>query len=374
MKLKNDLMVRVARGEEAERTPIWLFRQAGRHLPEYEQYKKDTGCNFLQLLDDPKHVAECTMQPIRRYDLDAAILFSDILVVAEALGIEVEMPGGKGILVTTPLTSPEDFKARIPKSIDVREKLSHVLQAVKLIKTELNDKVPLIGFSAAPWTLMYYMVGGSSKKNQEEGERWLKEHPAEAQELLDILTDVVIDYMSAQAEEGADMLQVFEAMGMFISKESFYKYAMPCMAKIAAELHKRHPTVPLMAFPRGATYSLADLQQAGYDVVTMDTATPRAPTRQALASAAAAAAPPNLSKGPAALQGNFDVKLLAEGEGSVEAVEAAAAKMLEELGPGKLIANLGEGLTGKEDPVLVNALVEAIHAASDKMLAAKAAV
>jgi len=371
MKLQNDLMVRVARGEECERTPIWLFRQAGRHLPEYTQYKKDTGCNFLELLKVPKHVAECTMQPVRRYDLDAAILFSDILVVAEALGIDVEMPGGKGILVPNPLTGPEDFQARIPKTIDVKDKLSHVLEAVKLIKVELKDKVPLIGFSAAPWTLMYYMVGGSSKKNQEEGERWLKEHPKEAQELLDILTTVVVDYMSAQADAGADILQVFEAMGMFISKESFYKYAMPCMVSIAKQLHERHPTVPLMAFPRGATYALADLQQAGYDVVTMDTQTERAPTRVALANAAQAATPPNLSKGVSSLQGNFDVALLKKGEGTVEEVDAAARKMLEELGASHLIANLGEGLMGVEDPVLVNALVESIHKISDEMLAKK---
>jgi len=367
-KLENDLMVRVARGEEAERTPIWLFRQAGRHLPEYEAYKKETGCNFLQLLENPKHVAECTMQPVRRYNLDAAILFSDILVVAEALGIDVEMPGGKGILVPRPLTGPEDFKERIPKSINVDEKLSHVIESVTLIKKQLNGKVPLIGFSAAPWTLMYYMVGGSSKKNQEEGERWLKEHTAESKELLDILTNVVIEYTSAQIKAGADMLQIFEAMGEFISKESFYEFAMPCMQKIQKELRARHPEVPLMVFPRGATYSLVDLQQAGYDVVTMDTQTAREATREALATAAKESTPPNLRRGAAGLQGNFDVKLLKAGEGSKEEVKAAAEAMLKQLGPSHLIANLGEGLTGKEDPELVDCLVESIHSVSDKMI------
>eukprot|EP00282_Hemiselmis_andersenii_P008346 CAMPEP_0114127530 /NCGR_PEP_ID=MMETSP0043_2-20121206/10428_1 /TAXON_ID=464988 /ORGANISM="Hemiselmis andersenii, Strain CCMP644" /LENGTH=435 /DNA_ID=CAMNT_0001220619 /DNA_START=23 /DNA_END=1330 /DNA_ORIENTATION=- len=368
MKLENDLMLRAARGENVERTPVWLFRQAGRHLPEYNEYKKTTGKNFLQLLDDPKDVAECTMQPIRRYNLDAAILFSDILVIAEALGIDVEMPGGKGITVPKPLTSPEDFEARIPKKIDVQERLAHVLAAVKLIKVELKDKVPLIGFSAAPWTLMYYMVGGSSKKNQEEGERWLKEHPEASKELLNILTEVVIDYMSAQVDAGADMIQVFEAMGDFITEESFYKHAMPCMVKIAVELRKRHPDTPLLVFPRGATYSLVKLQRAGYDIVTMDLKTDRVAIRKALHDDAEGAPPPTLSGKASGVQGNLPISVINKDKGSVEDVKKAVASLFDDIGTQNLIANLGEGLSGQESPEYVAAMVDAIHEQSEALI------
>ena len=350
--LANDLMVRAARGEATERTPVWLFRQAGRHLPEYTAYKEKTGKNFIQLLDDPVDVAECTMQPVRRYPIDAAILFSDILVVAEAMGITVEMPGGKGILVTNPLreaadvdrlTLPADASAA---AVLVEERLQHVLAAVRLILEQLDGKVPLIGFSAAPWTLFYYMVGGSSKKGQEEGERWLREHPEESARILDSLQLIVIEYMSAQAANGAHMLQLFEAMGEFISPGSFEAAALPRMAAIAAELKSRHPDVPLMVFPRGASYALPALGKCGFDVLTLDGTANWATVRDELP--------------PVCLQGAFDPKLLVDGTESE--VVAATNEMLDALGGQKLIANLKEGLGGKEKPELVRAFVDAVHA------------
>lgn len=365
--LQNDLMLRAALGQKVEKTPVWVFRQAGRHLPEYNDYKKARNKNFLELLDDPADVAECTMQPVRRYSLDAAILFSDILVILQALGIEVTMPGGVGIQVPHPLQTPSEVDSRLPQSaINTKEKLAHVIKAVELIKEELKGKVPLIGFSAAPWTLMYYMVGGSSKKNQRVGSEWLAAHPRESKKLLDLLTRTVIDYVSDQVEAGADMIQIFEAMGEFISEEDFYKWALPCMQEISSEMRRRHPGVPLLVFPRGASYSLAALQQAGYDVVTLDTQTKRAASRALLAADCAKKVPP-LGR-VSGVQGNFDVKLLERGASTAPQVAAAVEAMLVELGPQALIANLGEGLLGKEDPALVAAFIDAVHDVSARMI------
>lgn len=360
---------------------MWVFRQAGRHMPEYNEYKAKTGKNFLDLLRDPKDVAEVTLQPLRRYKVDAAILFSDILVVVEALGVRVEMPGGKGILVPEPFRSPADLSA-LPAEAEtdtaafVEDKLSHVLAAVRLILEKMKEEGfgdrPLIGFSAAPWTLFFYMVGGSSRKNQKEGERWLAENEKASKKLLDLLTKVIIEYLSAQAQNGAHVLQVFEAMGEHISEENFTRWALPAMTEIAAELKRRHPTVPLMVFPRGASYSLAALQTAGYDVVSVDTETNLGEAASALKAEAARTGGGRV----AALQGNFDPKWLRTGEGgSVEVVRREVQRMFDSLGPvagfgqnghPALIANLGEGLNGTESVELVAAFVDSVHELSTK--------
>jgi len=350
--LKNDLMVRAARGERTEQVPVWLFRQAGRHLPEYHAYKTEKGKNFLELLEDPEDVAEVTLQPVRRYPLDAAILFSDILVIAQAIGVRVEMPGGKGITVPDPLTAPEGMaELELPSSSEeasalVKRRLSHVIEAVGLIRQELDGKVPLIGFSAAPWTLFYYIVGGSSKINQEEGERWLREHPDESAKLLDSLCTIVVEYMSLQVEAGAQLLQVFEAMGDKISPDHFHEHALPYMRTICTQMKERHPEIPLMVFPRGAAHALPALREAGYDVLTLDASIPRGKVREMLPARC--------------VQGDFDPKLLIDG--TPESVTAAVSEMLQALGPQQLIANLCEGLSGREDPKLVAAFVDAVHA------------
>ena len=372
--IENDLMIRSARGEKVERTPVWVFRQAGRHLPEYNNYKKEKNKNFLELLNDPVDVAECTLQPIRRYNLDAAILFSDILVILQALGMEVTMPGGLGILVPQPLASPDEVSTRLPTSVNVKDKLSHVIQAVTLIKKELNNKVPLIGFSAAPWTLMYYMVGGSSKKNQGVASEWLRTHPKQSKVVMDLLTTIVIDYSLAQIEAGADMIQIFEAMGEFINESDFYTWALPSMEKIVSAIKAKHPDVPVLVFPRGASYSLSALQKVGYDVVTMDNKTDRKTIRTTLSSA-----PLYTPRGtPAGIQGNFNVHLLipaTKGQptaAEVDKVKSEVLAMLNALGTQNLIANLDEGLSGKEDPVLVAAFIDSVHEHSERLIKAQA--
>lgn len=362
---ENDLMIRAAMGESVERTPVWLFRQAGRHLPEYQAYKERLNKNFLELLADPVAVAECTMQPLRRYPLDAAILFSDILVLVEALGIPITMPGGVGIQVPEPLKDPSEVESRLVAtdkltSSWVQEHLCHVLSAVRQIRTQMTTEsisVPLIGFSAAPYTLLYYMIGGSSKKNTDIGTKWLAEHPKESQQLLDKLTKLVIEYMSAQVENGCHMLQIFEAMGMMIDDENFEKFALPCLATIGKELQARHPQVPIMVFARGACQmnkKLADLKC--FNVITIDGSVDRGTVRGIV--------------GPdACLQGNYDpAELIPDNGKTAETVRASTKQLLRDLGTQKLIANLGEGLGGKESPELVDIFVKAIHEESEAMI------
>jgi len=364
----NDLMIRAALGHKpTERTPVWLFRQAGRHLPEYQAYKKEHNRNFLDMISNPKDVAECTLQPLRRYPVDAAILFSDILVIAEALNIQVIMPGGVGIQVPNPILTPEEVDERIP-SIDeitpdfVTEKLGVIMESIKLIRQKMKEEgfdIPLIGFSGAPFTLLFYMIGGSSRKNKDVGMKWLKEHPHASQKLLDILTKIITEYMAAQVEAGAHLLQLFEAMGMMLEEKEFEEFALPCLEKIATELKSRYPQVPIMVFSRGACFANEKLSTQGFDVVTIDGSVDRIEARKAVGDRCG-------------LQGNYDPQELIEANGkTVETVRETARLMLEELGPQRLIANLGEGLGGKESPELVKAFVDAIHEESEAIIAKK---
>jgi len=376
----NDLMIRAALGQTpVERTPVWLFRQAGRHLPEYREYKAKVQRSFLDMLSHPEDVAECTLQPIRRYNVDAAILFSDILVIAEAMNVEVTMPGGVGIQIPCPLAGPADMKERLPKLLlhgaaveeengttlttrdFVQNKLGHVMESIRLIRSKMSSEsisIPLIGFSAAPWTLLFYMVGGSSKKNQHIGMDWLHTYPVASQNLLDMLTNIVIEYMSLLIENGAHMLQLFEAMGMMINPAEFEQYALPCLRTIASELKRRHPNVPLMIFARGACYMNEQLSTMGYDVVTIDGSVDRSEARSVVADRAG-------------LQGNYDPgELIVTNGKTVETVQQTARELLISLGPQRLIANLGEGLGGNESPELVAAFVDAIHEESERFISA----
>lgn len=301
--------------------------------------------------------------------MDAAILFSDILVIAEAFNVKVTMPGGVGIQVPVPLVGPADMKERVPSLGEigrefVQERLGHVMESVRLIRQKMKEEmieVPLIGFSAAPWTLLFYMVGGSSKKNNDIGVHWLKEYPDASRDLLDRLTAVIIEYMSQQVENGAHMLQLFEAMGMMIDEDNFREFAMPCLEKIAKELKAKYPDVPLMVFARGASFANEELSKLGYDVITIDGSVDRSQARDIVGNRTG-------------LQGNYDPRELIPdgGDGksvkTVETVRETAKDLLKSLGPQRLIANLGEGLGGKESPELVNAFVQAIHEESEKII------
>nr|BAH71483.1 ACYPI004051 [Acyrthosiphon pisum] len=193
--LKNDRILRAARGEEVDRIPVWVMRQAGRYLPEFRELR--SRYDFFTICRTPELACEVTLQPIQRYDLDASIIFSDILVIVQALGMIVEMQPSVGPVIPDPLKEPIDLD-RLNQSIDVKQELGYVFEAITLTRHRLNGQVPLIGFTGAPWTLMCYMIEGGGSKTMSKAKKWLYKYPEESKKLLQILTDIIVKYLIEQ--------------------------------------------------------------------------------------------------------------------------------------------------------------------------------
>lgn len=345
--LDNDLFLRAARGLRTERTPVWIMRQAGRYLPEYRALRADDA--FFDLVQTPELAAEVTLQPIRRFDLDAAIIFSDILVVPQAMGMEVDMVKGAGPRFRRPLLLPDDLNSL--DDPDVPQALRYVFDALTLTRRRLEGRVPLIGFCGAPWTLMAYMVEGQGSKTFSRAKSWLFRTPDAAHSLLERLTDTLIAYLSHQADAGAQALQIFDSWAGLLAPDDFREFSLPYLARIASELGSLHPHVPLIVFARGAHHALRDLAGAGFRVIGLDWTLDPASARTAVGERVT-------------LQGNLDPSVL---YADPEFIRKRVRRMLEGFGAGPLIANLGHGIHPDHDPEHARAFVDAVHEESESL-------
>lgn len=319
--LKNDLLIRALLGETTERTPVWMMRQAGRYLPEYRKLREKY--SFFERCSNPELACEITLQPVDILGVDAAILFSDILVVPQAMGMEVQLVENIGPLLPAPLKSEEDInRIFVP---DVEATLGYVFDAIKLIKQELNGRVPLIGFAGAPFTLLCYMVQGKGSKTFDEAKGFCFQHPAWAHRILQMITDTTIAYLKKQIEAGADVIQLFDSWGGLLSKPDFEIFSLHYLRQIVGAIKDEAPTI---LFAKGAWSSLREMAETGTHGLGIDWCIEPA-TARAFAGE------------QITLQGNFDpARLLAP----VSQIEKAAKDMLKAFGNKRHIANLGHGI------------------------------
>ena len=348
--LKNDLVLRAARGEKTEMVPVWIMRQAGRYLPEFREVRLVN--DFFTICRTPELASEVTLQPIRRFNLDAAIIFSDILVVPQALGMEVKMEPGEGPTFPSPLNDPKEIKTVLKQDVDVDKELGYVYDALTLTRHKLEGKVPLLGFSGAPWTLMCYMIEGKGSKTQSKAKKWLYQHPYESHQLLELLTKVIIKYLVGQVKAGAQMLQVFDTSAGYLSPFLFEHFAKPYLLRIASEVKQTLKSagiepVPMIAFAKDAHYALETLGQSRefYDVVSLDWTICPEDARKRVAEGLT-------------LQGNLDpCGLYAD----TDYIDEMVQQMLAKFGTQKYIANLGHGIYPDVKPESVNTFVNAVH-------------
>ncbi|WP_118951665.1 uroporphyrinogen decarboxylase [Taibaiella helva] len=319
--MKNDLLLKALKGEPVDRVPVWMMRQAGRYLPEYIALRNRYG--FFERCQTPELACAITLQPVDIIGVDAAILFSDILVVPQAMGLEVQLIENKGPVLPDPIRNEGDLqRITVP---DVQDRLHYVFDAISLIKQELNDRVPLIGFAGAPWTLLCYMVQGKGSKTFDEAKAFCYTQPELAHRLLQMITDTTIAYLKAQIRAGADAVQLFDSWGGLLGPADFEHLSLQYMRQIVAAVKDEAPVV---VFAKGAWHALGAMAATGAQGLGLDWCVPAATARQLA--------------GPAVtLQGNFDpAKLLSP----VPVIEKEVRQMLRDFGPQRYIANLGHGI------------------------------
>lgn len=335
--LKNDLLLRALRQEKVERPPVWMMRQAGRYLPEYMKLRAKY--DFFTRVQTPELATEITLQPVEQVGVDAAIIFSDILVIPQAMGVEVLMEEGKGPLLPRVIKNQKDIEDLNIE--DVEEKLSYVTKALSLTKQELNGRVPLIGFAGAPWTILCYLVEGKGSKTWEKAKQFCFTQPELAHRLLQKTTSATISYLKAQAKAGADVLQVFDSWSSTLSPADFKLFAQPYLLQIADAVKEE---APVILFPKGSWYALKELSESNASALGIDWCISPAMARE-------------LTGNKITLQGNFDpAKLLLP----VPEIKKAVKAMIDEFGVQNYIANLGHGITPNIPVDHAKAFVEAV--------------
>jgi len=339
MEFKNDLFLRAHRGEAIERYPVWLMRQAGRILPEYRSVRAKLS-GFKELVETPEFASEVTIQPVDLLGVDAAIIFSDILVVPEAMGLPYEMLEQRGPWFENTIRSQEQLNL-LDKNIDVEDRLSYVLEALKLTKSALNGRVPLIGFAGAPWTIFCYMVEGKGSKTFSESRKLLYTNPVLAHELLSRITDVTIKYMNAQLSAGADALQLFDSWAGILGREQYAEFGLTYIAKIVDAI----PNVPMTVFSKGAIASIPEIEKLNCTTLGLDWNMSMAETRALVGETKT-------------LQGNLDPCVL---YGSDSVIENETIKLLKSFKSQRHIVNLGHGVYPDIDPEKVKVFIKTVQ-------------
>jgi uroporphyrinogen decarboxylase len=346
---KNDNFLRALLKQPVDRTPIWLMRQAGRYLPEYCATRQRAG-DFLTLCKSPDLACEVTLQPLARYDLDAAILFSDILTVPDAMGLGLYFETGEGPRFERPLR--EEWAINNLSAPDPYDHLGYVMDAVRTIRKALDGSVPLIGFSGSPYTLACYMVEGGGSKDFHHVKTMLYARPDLLHRILSVTTEAVVAYLNAQIECGAQAVMIFDTWGGALSHAAYQEFSLAYMRKIIAETHKTWDgaRIPALIFTKDGSQWLEEIAASGCDGIGLDWKTDIAAARRRVGD-------------KVALQGNLDPGVLFA---PPEIIVAEAQKVLEAFGPGNTghVFNLGHGISQFTPPEHVTALVEAVHQTS----------